>query len=922
MPTLDWNTIRTAATRFAKDWVKAGYEKGETHLFYQAFFQLFGMPLRRFVSLEAPVKKLGNKRGFIDLFWPGVLLVEQKSAGRSLTRAREQALDYFPGLANDELPRYLLLSDFQRFELIDLDAQTEIAFTLEELPHHVEHFAFIRGDEAIIAAKQEAVTIRAAELIGHIHNLLEADGFTGEPLQLFLIRLTFCLFADDTGIFDQNNRFLALLKNRTAKDGSDLGGWLQTLFDTLNTPENQRQKTLGAELTQFPYINGSLFASHTRIPAFDTAMREAIIQACEFNWSAVSPAIFGALFQSVMDSAMRRAQGAHYTGEAHILRVIAPLFLDDLYAEFVHIRGYKKKKQRIDALTEFHKKIAQLRFLDPACGCGNFLVIAYQQLRQLETVLLQELHGTQQNIGDVSHLSHIDVDHFYGIELAEFPARIAQVALWMTDHLANLELSAAFGQYYSRIPLKKSPHIHCADALEVEWHSILPAQQCSYVLGNPPFVGKSYQSAQQSAQIKAITQTAGLKSGGGTLDYVCAWWIKAAHYIQAAKEPPHIAFVSTNSITQGEQVAQLWPLLFQRYGMEISFAHRTFAWESEARGAAHVHVVIIGLSVRGSEPKEKRLFHYDKPNGEPIETRHKMLSPYLFDASKLCNPHVVVRNEKKNLMDYPGLIMGSKPVEGGHYIFTEQEKSDFLTLEPGAKDIFRPFMGAQEFINGSKRWILALQDTEPHHLRALPQVMQRMEAVQKFRLSSKKAPTKKLAQTPMLFEGNVIPETPFLVIPQVSSEKRDYIPMGYLKPPIIPSDKLRIMPDAQLWHFAILTSRMHMAWMRLVTGRMKSDYMYSVGVVYNAFPWPEGLQENKQAQEKLAQLAQAVLDARDQHPNNTLADLYDRTAMPANLRKAHGALDRFVERLYRSHPFDDDAERVAHLLGCYERLLE
>jgi len=533
---LSWNEIRARAAVFAEDWRDAGYEKGQTHLFYQEFFALFGMSVRRLASFEEPVKKLGKKQGFIDLFWKGMLLVEQKSVGRDLGKAKQQALDYFPGLTDAELPRYLLLCDFQNFELHDLESNTATAFALAELPQHVDAFAFIRGDIQSQLIEQEQVTIKAAELVGKLHDLLEEDGFGGEDLQVFLIRTVFCLFADDTGIFDKRASLLALLKNRTAEDGSDLGGWLQRLFETLNTPENKRQKSLDEELSQFPYINGALFERTARIPSFNSAMRKALISACEFDWKAVSPAIFGSLFQSVMDSKQRREQGAHYTSERHILRLIEPLFLNELTSDFEKLCALKRGKAK--ALQQFHHKLANLTFFDPACGCGNFLVVAYQHIRQLETRLLQELHKGDTRLHlDVGNLSQIDVDNFYGIELDEFAAKIAQIALWMTDHLCNLELSAAFGTSYARIPLNKSPNIHCTDALEIDWHEVLLAEQCSYVLGNPPFIGKSFQSVEQSKQLKNIAGQAGLKNGAGTLDYVCAWFIKAAQYAQSTLSP-------------------------------------------------------------------------------------------------------------------------------------------------------------------------------------------------------------------------------------------------------------------------------------------------------------------------------------------------------------------------------------------------
>jgi len=920
MPTLSWNAIRTRAARFARDWADAGYEKGQTHTFYQEFFQLFGMPLRRFASFETPVKKLGHTRGFIDLFWKGVLLVEQKSAGRDLQRAREQAFAYFPGISNDELPRWLLLSDFQRFELIDLDSGHEVSFTLQELPRYVEHFAFIRGDEVLDLAAQDRVNLRAAELIGNLYDLLQKDHYTGQDLQTLLVRLVFCLFADDTGIFEGHSSkhpFAHLIKNRSAEGGRDLGRLLMELFEVLNTPSTERQRALDEDLAQFPYINGALFAGPIRTPVFDTTMREALLAACAFDWRAVSPAIFGSLFQNVMDGKERREHGAHYTGEAHILRLIKPLFLDALDAEFDRICAMKQRTPREAALHAFHDKIAALTLFDPACGCGNFLVIAYQKLRALETALLKTLYSGKQLKLDTREfqLSRLNVDQCYGIEIGEFAAKIAQVALWMTDHLCNLDLGDTFGTHYSRIPLTTAPHIHCADALEIDWQAVLPANRCSYVLGNPPFVGKSFQSEQQNQQMRRIAGLQG--TGGGSLDYVCAWWLKAAQYAQSTETPPHIAFVSTNSITQGEQVAQLWPLLFQ-YQLEISFAHRTFAWTSEARGAAHVHVVIIGLSPHGQTAEEKRLFHYEDLKGDPLETRHRAISPYLIDASDLPNPQMVVRDEKHNLGGYPAMIRGAQATDGGHYIFDDDEKATFLHKEPEAEMLFRPYIGAQEFINQRMRWILILHNAEPHLLRKLPHILKRIEAVKQFRLASKKKATRALAQTPTRLEGvNLLPETPFLVIPRVSSEQRDYIPIGYMEPPVIPSDAVQFMPNAELWHFAILTSRMHMAWMRQFAGRLKSDYRYSIGLCYNPFPWPEGLQGNASAQKKLNTLAQAVLDARAAHPGSTLADLYHRASMPVDVRKAHSALDKAVDQLYRRDAFTADPERVAHLMARY-----
>ena len=909
---LSWNEIRARAATFAQEWASAGYEKGQTQLFYRDFFDVFGVPVRRVAAFEEPVKLLRDKHGFIDLFWKGVLLVEQKSAGRDLAKAKTQALSYFPGLKDTDLPRYILLSDFATFELYDLDEDESVALALADLPQRVEKFGFILGVQKRTFRDQDPVNIKASERVGDLHDALTASGYTGHDLEQFLVRIVFCFFADDTGIFDPRDIFLDLLENRTREDGSDLGGWLAQLFQVLNTPEDRRAKTLDADLVRFPYVNGDLFRDPLLIPSFDSAMRQRLINACHFNWSDISPAIFGSLFQSVMDKDERRAQGAHYTTEQNILKVIEPLFLDALRAEFRRLQS-RRDNRRIPELIAFQQRLGQLRFLDPACGCGNFLIIAYRELRALEIEVLKEIrpHGQLDVLAEL--LSVVDVDQFYGIELGEFPAHIAEVALWMMDHIMNNRLSLEFGQTYTRIPLEKSPHIRHGDALETDWSELLPPEECSYVLGNPPFVGAKFQSPEQREQVRRI---AALGKSGGTLDYVTAWFIKAGEYVQ--QSAAQIGFVATNSITQGEQVAQLWPILFDRCKLDIAFAHRTFAWGSDARSMAHVHVVIIGLAKRGDSPREKRLFSYDAPKGDPQESQHAALSPYLFNAGGLADARVVVRESAQALNGLPKLITGTQPLEGGFLLFNRRERDQFLSVEPKAQNLFRPFPGSHEFINGIERWILHTQDVEPKDLRQLPEVVKRLRSVSKFRGSSKRPTTLALSKYPSLYGVTVLPDSPFLVCPQVSSERREYIPIGWLQPPTIPSEKLRVLLNADLWHFALLTSAMHMAWMRTVTGRMKSDYMYSVGVVYNTFPLPPVPTERLQ---RLALHADAVLAARANHPDATLADLYDPDLMPADLRKAHQALDRAVDILYRRSGFTSDRERVEHLFGLYEKML-
>ena len=907
---LSWNEIRARAAAFAEEWKDASYEKGEAQSFYNDFFEVFGVRRRTVARYEEHVAKLDNSHGYIDLFWPGKLIVEQKSAGRDLRKAYDQAGEYFDALPERERPRFILVSDFQTFELHDLDEREEISFPLADLPKHAEAFGFITGVQRRTFRDQDPANIEAAELVGRLHDALDEAGYRGHDLERFLVRIVFCLFADDTGIFEPRDIFLDFVETRTGEDGADLGPWLAQLFQVLDTPEAGRAATLDEDLARFPYVNGALFDGPLRIPSFDAGMRAALLDACRFDWSDISPAIFGALFQSVMDPAERRAQGAHYTTEKNILKVIEPLFLDDLRAEFQRLKARRDSRRRPE-LLRFQERLGRLRFFDPACGCGNFLIVAYRELRQLEIELLQEVYSEGQLDALAQSLSVVNVDRFHGIEIGEFPARIAETALWMMDHIMNNRLSLAFGLTYARIPLETSPNIVHGDALETDWAEVLPPGECSFVFGNPPFVGAKYQTEEQRAQVRRI---AALGKTGGTLDYVAAWFVKAGEYVRAGNA--RIGFVATNSITQGEQVAQLWPILFDRCKLEIAFAHRTFAWGSDARGKAHVHVVVLGLDQREAARMEKRLFSYPDINGEPEESRHAVLSPYLFDAGELSNPHTAVQGENAPINGMGRLIIGSKPIDGGHYIFDAAKRDTFLKAEPEAAPFLRPFVGALEYLRGGERWILALHDAPPDELARLPRVRERIAAVRVSREASKSAPTRKLAETPTLFHVNVLPTAPFLAVPKVSSERREYVPVGWLKPPTIPSDLVFVFQNANLADFALMTSAMHMAWLRHIGGRLESRYRYSIGLVYNTFPTPPGDADRS----GLEPLAQAVLDARAAHPDATLADLYDPDLMPPDLRRAHRALDRAVDRLYRRKRFASERERVEHLFMLYEKM--
>jgi len=911
---LSWNEVRARAAKFAEEWRDAAYEKGETQSFYNDFFEVFGVRRRTVARYEEHVTKLDNRSGFIDLFWPGMLIVEQKSEGRNLQVAYGQAGEYFDSLPERERPRFILVSDFRTFELHDLSERATVSFPLAELPAHVEDFGFIVGVQRRTFRDQDPANIEAAELVGRLHDALDDAGYRGHDLERFLVRVVFCLFADDTGVFEPRDILFDFLESRTRKDGTDLGPILAQLFQVLNTTEGDRTATLDEELARFQYVNGDLFDGPLRIPAFDASMREKLLDACRFDWSNISPAIFGALFQSVMDPAERRARGAHYTTEKNILKVIEPLFLDDLRAEFARFRLRKDNRRRAD-LRRFQEKLGRMTFFDPACGCGNFLIIAYRELRELEIEVLKEIHPEGQLDALAETLSVVDVDQFYGIELGEFPARIAETALWMMDHIMNNRLSLEFGQTYTRIPLTSSPHIVHGDALEMDWAEVLPPEGCSFVFGNPPFGGAKYQSPEQREQVRRVAR---LGKRSGTLDYVTAWFIKAGEYVQDGRA--RIGFVATNSITQGEQVAQLWPILFQRCRLEIAFAHRTFAWGSDARGVAHVHVVILGLDRRENARPRKRLFSYPDIKGEPEESEHAVLSPYLFDAGGLADPHLTVREESGAINGMRRLIIGSKPIDGGNYIFgSELQRSEFVATEPDAEPYVRPFVGSREYLQGRKRWILALHDAPPNVLAGLPGVRERIAAVRSYREGSRSAPTRKLAATPTLYHVNVIPESPFLVVPEVSSERRKYVPIGWLEPPVVPSNLVRVLENATLSDFAILTSAMHMAWLRQLGGRLKSDYRYSIGIVYNTFPLPPGFLTGDHAT-LLEPLAQAVLDARAAWPDATRADLYDPDLMPPNLRAAHQRLDRAVDRLYRRGGFTSERERVEHLFALYEKM--
>ncbi len=927
---LSWNEIRHRAIGFSRDHRDTVSEKGERQTFWNEFFHIFGIKRSAVASFEEPVKNISGNWGYIDLFWPGRVLVEHKSAGQDLDKAHAQGMGYIRGLVDSgrqkESPRYLIVSDFKRIAIHDLEPEQDpdlpllkrlppsIEFPLADLHKHIRRFAFIPGYKQHKLDPEDPANIEAAGLMASLHDALHAGGFSGHDLRVLLVRLLFCLFSDDTGIFNQQD-FKLFIENRTAPDGSDTGPKLARLFDVLNTPEDKRQANLDEDLAAFPYVNGDLFAERISFADFNAQMRGQLLKACSFEWAKISPAVFGSLFQGVMDPAERRQVGAHYTAEKNILKLIRPLFLDELRAEFTAAKA-DKSTRRTARLEALHEKLGKLRFFDPACGCGNFLVITYRELRALELEILLELHRnelseTQHEFSfDVTKLSKVDVDQIYGIEIEEFPARIAEVALWLADHQANIALSEAFGQLYRRIPLKKSPHIVCGNALQVPWESVLPKADCDFILGNPPFVGKHYQSAEQKEDLRRVWQNA---PGTGVLDFVTAWHALAANYMLCAK-PMRCAFVSTNSICQGEQASVLWSRILGTNHFKIHFAHRTFSWESEARGKAHVHCVIVGFGLCdawGQQPKV--LYDYDNNPELPVISTVSNISPYLVEGSDQ-----VVKSRTRPICDVPEMTNGSKPVDGGNLILSNDEKGDLIASEPAAVEFIRPLVGSEEFINRGVRWCLWLEQVQPSQLRTMPQVMKRIEGVKAMRLASTKAATRKDAVTPSLFAERRQPLSQYLAIPEVSSENRKFIPMAFLPPNIICTNKIQYVPNASNFDFGILTSQMHMAWMRQVCGRLKSDYSYSAKLVYNNYPWPTDATSALRL--KVEEAAQAVLDAREQFPGSTLADLYDPVAMPPKLAKAHEQLDRAVDRCYRKEPFLTDRQRVEYLFALYEQL--
>lgn len=917
------------AAQFARRFQNEKRERAEKDTFWNEFFAIFGLDRFRTATTEYAVKHRSGHTKFADVFWAGRLLCEHKSAGKDLDAAFEQAMGYVEEIRRhnpDDVPRHIIVSDFATMKLYDLKDGTNVFFPLSELPEHIKlrHFDFMDGITHELRQAQEQANIEAAAAVGSLYQAFRADGSYDEhSLKQFLIRLLFCFFADDTLIFEPG-QFEGYLKKYTREDGEDIGGTLNRLFAVLNTPPERRAQNMNTELRAFPYVNGKLFEEQLGEFYFNTELRELLLQCSERDWAKISPEIFGNLFQSVMDNVERRELGAHYTEEGNILKVIDGLFMDNLRQRFQTACKVSGKAKRTAAIYALHQEIGRLQFLDPACGCGNFLVVAYRELRKLEDDIIGELFAEGQLL-DISTMLQTHIGQFHGIEIDEYPAQIAKVAMWLTDHQCNLRTAERFGETRPSIPLTDSAEIINANSLHTEW------PQADYIFGNPPFVGKQYQTPAQKADIQMIC---GIIKGFGILDYVANWYVKAARII-AQNHNVQAAFVSTNSITQGEQASVLWQYLFKQ-DIEIHFAHRTFQWTSQASGKAAVHCVIVGFRRPEKHSGEKYLFEYPDIKELPEKHTASNINQYLTDA-----PSIIINKQRKQICNELPMAFGSMPNDGGNLLLSTAEKQALITAEPLAAQYIRPFFGSEEFLNDKERWCLwfhGISETRLHHdLKQMPQTAQRIESVRQKRSESDRATTKELAATPHLFGEIRQPASGnYLIIPRVSSESRAFIPIGYVDCNTINSDANFMLPNATPYHFGILCSTMHNAFMRAVAGRLESRYRYSNTIVYNNFPFPfapqsEGRPAPAAEQKHRAAIeaaAQTVLDARAFYrreaaqeglPPPSLADLYRHDAPFTRLHQAHRALDKAVDAAYGYKGGHDDGSRTAFLFALYQK---
>lgn len=921
---------REAAKQFASYWKERGYEKGESQSFWLSLLrEVYGVEHpEQFISFEEQVHL--DHTSFMDGFIPSTkVLIEQKGLGKDLNKAIrqsdgtylnpfQQAKRYITELPVSKHPRWVVTCNFSEFYIYDMERPggepEKLLLADLEKEYYRLQFLVDKGNEHL--QREMEVSIAAGEIVGLLYDAFYkqyADPSSERALKslnILCVRLVFCLYAEDAGIFGRHGMFhdyLAELEARKMRRA------LIELFKVLDTPPEQRDPYLKEdfpELAAFPYVNGGLFQDEEiEIPPVTDEIRDLLLSkaSAEFDWSEISPTIFGAVFESTLNPETRRSGGMHYTSIENIHKVIDPLFLEELKGELRHICEIAVEKERNRQLRGFQKKLASLRFLDPACGSGNFLTETYISLRRLENEVLRELEYDQIMIGDAKNNPiEVSIAQFYGIEINDFAVTVAKTALWIAESQMMKETEAIVLMHLDFLPLKTNASIVEGNALRLDWESVVPKDKLAYVMGNPPFVGYSLQTAEQKADIRAIYVDEKGKpyKAAGKIDYVSGWYFKSAQFMQGTMI--RSAFVSTNSITQGEQVAGIWKPLYERFGVHIDFARRSFIWDSEASLKAHVHCVIVGFSVAPNK-NVKRIFMAER--FQIVEN----INAYLIDADT-----IFIEGRAKAICDVPALQNGGKPTEGGFLILSPEEKASLLSTEPQAAAFIRPYMMGKDFINRKPRYCLWLVGVSPSQINKCPNVKKRIEQVQKYRLSSRKAATRKKAETPMLFDEVRECQTDYIAIPKVSSENRRYIPMEYLSKEIIPGDKLFMLQNASFYDFGVLMSNVHMAWTRAVCGRLKSDYSYSNTIVYNNFPWPEPTDAQK---EKITQTARGILDARALYPDSSLADLYDEVTMPPELRRAHQNNDRAVMQAY-GMPIKGTTESicVAELMKRYQEL--
>ena len=886
---------RAAAKAFIEYWTGRGDEKQETQRFWIDLLRnVYGIAEpEKAIEFEYPVKL--EHVSFIDGYIRETrVLIEQKGADIDLRRGYkqsdgsmltpyQQARRYAGYLPHDMNPRWIVVCNFREFHIHDMNRPNDepevVALADLEKEYHRLNFLVDTGDENI--KKEMEISLQAGEIVGTLYDALlkqykdPESPDTLKSLNALCVRLVFCLYAEDAEIFGGHGKF----HDYMLRHQNDARRALIDLFQVLDTKPEDRDPYMDDDLAAFPYVNGGLFADENIIiPRLDETIVDLLLHraSSDFDWSSISPTIFGAVFESTLNPETRRSGGMHYTSIENIHKVIDPLFLDDLKAELAEIQSITVETTRKRRLKDYQHKLAGLKFLDPACGSGNFLTETYISLRKLENEALRSL-SDQIMLGDVTNPIQVSIGQFYGIEINDFAVTVAKTALWIAESQMMKETEDIMHMSLDFLPLKSYANIVEGNALRMDWESVVPKQELNYIMGNPPFVGARMMSPEQKDDLNSVFP--GWKNAGN-LDYVSCWYKNAADLMDGTAV--RSALVSTNSVTQGESVANLWKPLFEA-GIHIDFAHRTFRWDSEAKMKAHVHCVIVGFSVAPNS-KPKVIFTSDRPQIA------ENINGYLLDAD-----NVFVESRNKPICDVPEIGIGNKPIDGGNYLFTEEEMQEFVEKEPASKKWFKPWYGSQEFINRKPRYCLWLGDCPPNELRKMPECMKRVNAVWQLRLESKSAGTRKLADTPTRFHVENMPKGTYIVIPEVSSERRKYVPMGFMSPDILCSNLVKIIPNATLYHFGILTSNVHMAWMRAVCGRLKSDYRYSKDVVYNNFPWPTPTDEQKA---KIKETAQAILDARALYPDSSLADLYDETTMPPELRKAHQQNDKAVMRAY------------------------